>query len=179
MARMLRAAIAALFSFGLTGCFVSPTPLIAPGEAEFPVATPKVVDDMHADGTASPLRLERQGGVYVLIDRNAKKDGKTVPEVKHRFVVRGIGDGLYVAQRFGDNGVCPCTFGLIEMAGKRIGAYEFGSFGSSQQLSPEEMARYGVTVEGTSYRLSSFEKTAALFRSLLERPRPDDVYVLE
>ena len=179
MARMLRAATAALFSFGLTGCFISPTPLIAPGEAEFPVATPKVIADMHADGTSSPLRLERQGDAYVLIDPDAKKDGKTVPEVKHRFVVRGIGDGLYVVQRFGDNGTCPCTFGLIETSGNRIGAYEFDSYGASQQLSPEEMALYDVTVQDNSYRVSSFEKTAALFRSLLKRPRPDDVYVLQ
>lgn len=179
MARTLRAAIAALISFGLTGCFVSPTPLIAPREAEFPVATPKVIGNVHADGTSSTLRLERQGDAYVLIDPNAKKDGKTVPEVKHRFVVRGSGNGLYVAQRFGDNGACPCVFGLIEVSGNRFGVHEFDSFGSSQQLSPEEMARYGVTVDDTSYRLSSFEKTAALFRALLERPRPDEVYVLE
>jgi hypothetical protein len=179
MARRLRAAIAAMFAFGLAGCFVSPTPLIAPHEAEFPLATPKVIGDVHADGTSSPLRLERQGGVYVLMDANAKTDGKTVPEVKHRFVVRGIGNGLFVAQRFGDNGACPCVFGLIEMSGNRLGVYEFDSFGSSQQLSPEEMARHGVTVDGTSYRLSSFAQTAALFRALLERPRPDEVYVLE
>lgn len=179
MARRPPAAIAAMFAFGLTGCFVSPTPLIAPGEAEFPVTTPKVVGDLHADGTSSPLRLERQGGVYVLIDANAKKDGKTAPEVKHRFVVRGIGNGIFVAQRFGDNGACPCVFGLIEMSGNRLSVYEFDSFGSSQQLSPEEMALYGVTVEDTSYRLSSFAQTAALFRALLERPRPDEVYVLE
>jgi hypothetical protein len=156
--------------------------LIGREQAEFPVATPTTVDSIRADGTSVPLRLERQGNIYVLIDPHPNADGKpSLPEVKHRFVARGIGDGLFMVQRLQDKGGfdCPCTFGLVVMTAKRVEVYDFENFGSSAQLSAEEVARYGLTVEDTNYRVSSFEKTAALFRMLLERPRPDNVYELE
>jgi hypothetical protein len=54
---------AAALSAGLAGCFTSPTPLIGPEQAEFPVATPTTVDSIRADGTSVPLRLERQGDI--------------------------------------------------------------------------------------------------------------------
>jgi len=166
---------------GLGGCFTSAAPLIPPAQAEFPVAAPAEIDSVHADGTSSPLWLERQADVYVLVDRGGKKDGKPSVEVKHRFVVRGIGGGLFVAQRFPDSGAlaCPCMYGLIEMKGGRISVYDFEDFGSSQQLSDEEIARYGITIEDGNYQLSSFDATAQLFRVLLERPRPDNVYRLK
>jgi hypothetical protein len=65
------------------------------------------------------------------------------------------------------------------MTGSRVEVHDFENFGSSAQLSAEEIARYGLTVEDTNYRVSSFEKTAALFRLLLERPRPDNVYEIK
>ena len=171
----------AVLCVGLGGCFISPKVLIEPAQAEFPVAAPMELGDLRADGTSSPRRLEKQDGVYVLIDPNATKDGKPTSEIKHRFVVRGIGDGLFVVQRFPDTGAlaCPCTFGLVEIKGQRIAVYDFDSFGSAPQLSDDEIARFGITIDGGSYRLSSFEQTAALFRLLLERPRPDDIYQLK
>lgn len=177
----MRILTVALLSVALGGCFVSPKALIEPAQAEFPVATPTEIGDLHADGTSSPLRLEKKDGVYVLIDPNVTKDGKSTVEVRHRFVVRGIGDGLFVVQRFPDSGAlqCPCTFGLVELKSGRVAVYDFDNFGSAPQLSEDEIARFGITSEGASYQLSSFEKTAALFRLLLERPRPDDIYQLK
>jgi hypothetical protein len=178
----MRAFGAAALCLGLGGCFISPTPLITPEQAEFPVATPTTIDSIRADGTSVKLRLERQGDIYVLIDPDPKADGApSPPEVKHRFVARGIGDGLFVIQRLQDKGGfdCPCTFGLAAMKGRRVEVYDFENFGSSAQLSAEEIARYGLAVEDTSYRVSSFEKTADLFRLLLERPRPDNIYEIK
>ncbi len=171
----------AVLCLGLTGCFTSPKALIESAQAEFPVTAPMEIGDLHADGTSSLRRLEKQDGVYVLVDPNGTKDGKPAREVKHRFVVRGIGDGLFVVQRFPDSGAlqCPCTFGLLEMKDRRVAVFDFDNFGSAPQLNEDEMVRFGVTVESGSYQLSSFEKTAALFRLLLERPRPDDVYQLK
>lgn len=162
----------------LGGCFTSTTPLIAPHEAAFPIATPATVGALRADGTADPLRLERRAGAYQLIDPNAKNDGKPAEALKYHFILRAIGEGVYLAQNYADGGeaTCPCTYGAVVLKGGRVDLHLFEDYGTSLQLSAEELSAYGIALDENNYRLSSFDKAAALFRKLLERPRPDKVY---
>ncbi len=177
----MRLLLIALMSLGLAACFTSEKPLIAAHEAEFPIATPTEITAQIRGTGPKNFRLERRGDSYALIDPNAKKGGKTVETVLHYFVMRSIGNDMFIAQKYvNEKAECrPCYYGLVQLVGKRIAVHEFEHFGARVLLSDEELARFGVSADKpVDYQVSSLDKTAALFRYLLERPRPDRVYTL-
>jgi hypothetical protein len=177
----MRFVLVLLMTLPLAACFVSEKPLIALDEAQFPIATPTTITlQSGMESEAKRYRLERHNNAYELIDLDAKKDGKKVEQLVDRFVVRSIGGDMYLVQRlFGSKLECGtrCEYGLVQIAGKRIAVYQFSSFGGMVLLTADEIARFGLTpTTGGHYKLSSFEKTGALFRYLLERPRPERTY---
>ena len=177
----MRLLLIVLMSLGLAACFTGEKPLIAAHEAEFPIATPTEITAQIRGSGPKNFRLERRGGSYALIDPNSKKGDKIVETVLHYFIMRSIGNDMFIAQKYVNaKAECrPCYYGLIRLVGKRIAVHEFEHFGERVLLTDEELARFVLTAKNkVDYEVSSFENTAALFRYLLERPRPDRVYML-
>lgn len=178
MKKMLASIVVALF---LGGCFTSEKPLIAPAEAEFPISTPREMSRLFANGTKTTYRLDKRDGAYVLAPA---QEASGENNDQHRFVLRGIGDGLFLAQQYGvkDQLACPCVYGLVQLKDNQVAVHEFEGYGKAPQLTPEEMVQFGVSVPSDNagnYVVSSFDKTAALFRALLARPRPDSIYEIK
>jgi hypothetical protein len=97
-------ALAVSLAMGLSGCFISETPLIGPEDAVFPYET----ISYKQPSDEKPEKLVRQGDSYVI----TAADSSATVEVRFK----DLGDGLYLAQFSGeDNGKVSILYSVLKV----------------------------------------------------------------
>ena len=147
---------------GLGGCFVSNKPFITPETADHPFPAEAVVTATTAN--LHTRHLEMMGPFYFIDD----------PVGSHVFLVKKMGDGLYVAQECGQT---HCDYSLLAVGEKQVEQYDFAD-ACKDNLA--ELQKDGLVVaqndEGDCV-VDNFEKLVTIFLTLHERgAKPDEVY---
>jgi hypothetical protein len=165
-----RIALLTGIALGLSGCLVSQDPLVAPGEAAFPLADlasaerlrPKGETDWeHDDNEAA----RRTGSSYIV----THEDGEEM-----ELTLKRIAQNTFIAQSKTKEG--EYIYGLLVFGPDRI--YEYGV--DCPDFNAEEAQRYGIvsSKDSDDCTVSSVEGLAAGYLAYLKKGhKPSGVYV--
>lgn len=161
----------ALLALGLGGCLVSRQPLIAPGEAAFPLPDLASAERLKPKGETewehdTNQAARRAGSSYIVTD----EDGEEM-----ELTLKRIGQTTFVAQSKSKEG--DYVYGLLVFNSGKI--YEYGV--DCPDFAAEEAQRYGIVAKPDSddCTVTSIEGLEAGYLAYLRKGgKPSGVYVL-
>jgi hypothetical protein len=165
----VRLALLAALALGLSGCLVSQFPIIAPGEAAFPLAD-RVSAERFKPGDNNNWEHDtnesayRAGAGYVVTHENGEEMELTL---------KRIAQNTFIAQTKGKEG--GYLYGLLVSEGNTI--YEYAI--DCDDFSPEEQQRYGLVKQDDDCSVTSVQGLAAGYLAQLQKSgKPSGAYVL-
>ncbi len=165
-----RVAILAL-ALGLSGCLVSEEPLVAPGEAAFPLPDRASAERFHPDGNNGWAHeandtAYRAGAAYIVTRENGDEMEMTL---------KRIAQDTFIAQAKGSDG--GYLYGFLVFKGSTI--YEYAP--DCEDFDAGEMQRYGIVKksDGDDCTVSSAQGLAAAYLDYLRKGKgASTAYVL-
>jgi hypothetical protein len=156
---------------GLSGCLVSQAPLIAPGEAAFPLPDGARAEHLTC-GSEEPCETQgesttrRSGAGYVL--RNEGQDEEV------EFLLKAISRNAFIAQTKTEEG--GYLYGLLVVDGRTVNKYDV----ECQDFSSDDQQRYGLSPkDGDDCTVTSIEGLTSAYLAFLKRsPKPSEAYIL-
>jgi hypothetical protein len=167
----VRIPLLALLALGLGGCLVSQEPLIAPGEAAFPLADLASAERLRPKGETewehdANEGARRAGSSYIV----THEDGDEI-----ELTLKRIAQNIFIAQSKSKEG--GYIYGLLVFDTDRI--YEYGV--DCPDFNAEEAQRYGIVASKDSddCTVTSAQGLAAGYLAYLKKGhKPSGVYVL-
>lgn len=166
----VRIALPLALALGLSGCLVSQAPLIAPGEAAFPLpdgarAEHLICGSEGACEVQGESTARRSSTGYVLKIEGQDDEGE--------FLLKPISQTAFIAQAKTEEGY---LYGLLVFDSRTINQYDV----ECQDFSGDELQRYGLSPkEGKDCTVASIDGLASAYLAFLKRsPKPSEAYIL-
>jgi len=167
----VRIALLAALTLGLSGCLASEAPLVAPGEAAFPlpdrVSAERFAPSSGGSGWSHQAydSAYRSGSAYI-VTREGSDD-------KMELTLKRIAQDTFIAQANGSEG--GYIYGLLVFQGKTIYEYDI----DCDDFDASEIQRYGFVKKDSDCTVTSAQGLAAAYSAQLQKGRkPATSYVL-
>ncbi|HLJ22183.1 MAG TPA: hypothetical protein VKU84_18390 [Stellaceae bacterium] len=166
-----RIALLAVLALGLSGCLVSEGPLVAPGEAAFPLPDRASAERLspNSDNTGWQHQANdsayRSGSAYIVKRENSDDEME--------LTLKRIAENTFIAQTKGGEG--GYLYGLLVFQGNTIYEYDV----DCDDFDEGEARRYGLVKKDEDCTVTSAQGLAAGYLAQLQKGRkPDTAYVL-
>ncbi|MGH7125797.1 MAG: hypothetical protein ACREFI_15595 [Stellaceae bacterium] len=166
----VRIVLLAAVTLGLSGCLVSEGPLIAPGEAAFPLPDRASAERFTPSGDNGWSHeaydtAYRSGSAYIVKRENSDEE---MP-----LTLKRIAQNTFIAQTGGGDG--GYMYGLLVSEGNTLYEYDV----DCADFDAAEMQRYGLIKKDDDCTVTSAQGLAAAYLAELQKGRkPSTAYVL-